>query len=285
MPRSYYDLRVRPAVDIDELAGELADTGLLGACEADGIAHFYWPAESWNPFILDLLRLLLRERGMPIEAVDVSLEVVPDQDWNVVWAQSVKPVRIGRRFLIRQSWNPVGPQPGIIELVIDPKRAFGSGFHATTQLLLEWLESTVRKADRVLDLGTGSGVLAMAAVRLGAASALGIDCDPEAVECASENAAANGFGAELEFRLESIERLETSGFDIVVANLDRNTLLRFAREVADAAGHLGRLCLSGIQPHDRAEILSAFAEHGGRHSGQWQKDEWLALEIDFRCPR
>src|SRR5512135_3132469 len=224
MPRSYYDLRVQPAVDIDELAGELADTGLLGACEADGIAHFYWPAESWNPFILDLLRLLLRERGMPIEAVDVSLEVVPDQDWNVVWAQSVKPVRIGRRFLIRQSWNPVDPQPGIIELVIDPKRAFGSGFHATTQLLLEWLESAVRKADRVLDLGTGSGVLAMAAVRLGAASALGIDCDPEAVECARENAAANGFGAELEFRLESIERLETTGFDIVVANLDRNTL-------------------------------------------------------------
>jgi ribosomal protein L11 methyltransferase len=210
---------------------------------------------------------------------------VPDRDWNVVWAQSVKPVRIGRRFLIRQTWNPVDPQPGTVELVIDPKRAFGTGFHVTTQLLLEWLESAVRENDRVLDVGTGSGILAMAAVRLGAASALGIDCDPEAVECARENAVANGFGPELEFRLQSIERLETTGFHIVVANLDRNTLLRFAREVARAAGRYGRLCLSGIQPQDLADILSAFAGHGGRCSGQWHRDEWLALEVDFQCPR
>ncbi len=282
MPRSFHDLKVRPAVGTEEVAGELADTGLLGVFEADGVAHFYWPSESWNPSILDLARLLLLKRGTPADALDVSLEVLPDQDWNTAWAQSVRPVRIGHRLLIRQSWNPVDAQPGVIELVIDPKRAFGTGFHATTQLLLEWLERAVRTNDRVLDVGTGSGVLAMAAVRLGAACALGIDCDPEAVECARENAALNGFGAELDFRLDTVERLETAGFDIVVANLDRNTLLRFAREVAHAARHGGRLCLSGIQPQDLPEILSAFAQHGGRHSGQWQREEWLALEISFQ---
>jgi ribosomal protein L11 methyltransferase len=282
MPSNYFDLRVRAAFDVEELAGELAGTGLLGASEADGLAHFYWPSESWDPAILDTFRHLLQERGAAVEAADLSLEVVPDQDWNAVWAQSVKPVRVGRRFLIRQSWNPVDAQPGVIELIIDPKRAFGTGFHATTQLLLEWLEGVVRENDLVLDAGTGSGVLAMAAVRLGAASALGIDCDPEAIECALENAAANGFGAELQIRLEGIVGLEATGFDIVVANLDRNTLSRFARELAHAVGRRGKLCVSGIQPQDLADILSAFAEHGGRNSGRWEREDWLALEISFQ---
>ena len=282
MPPDYIDLRVRAVFDVEELTGELAETGLLGASEADGFAHFYWPSASWNPAVLDSFRHFLKKRGIAAETVDLSVEAVPDQDWNIAWAQFVKPVRVGRRFLIRQSWNPVDPQPGVIELVIDPKRAFGTGFHATTQLLLEWLEGAVRENHRVLDVGTGSGVLAMAAIRLGAASALGIDCDPEAVECARENAVANGFGAELQFRLESVERLETTGFDLVAANLDRNTLLRFAREITHAVGHRGRLCLSGIQPQDLADILSTFAEHGGTSSGQWERDEWLALEIGFQ---
>lgn len=282
MPPDYIDLRVRAAFDVEELTGELAETGLLGACEADGFAHFYWPSASWNPAILDTFRYLLTKRGIAAETVGLSVEEVPDQDWNIVWAQSVRPVRVGRRFLIRQSWNPVNPQSGVIELVIDPKRAFGTGFHATTQLLLEWLEGAVRKDHRVLDVGTGSGVLAMAAIRLGAASALGIDCDPEAVECALENAIANGFGAELQFRLESVESLQSTGFDLVAANLDRSTLLRFAREITHAVGHRGKLCLSGIQPQDLADILSTFAEHGGRSSGRWQRDEWLALEIGFQ---
>jgi ribosomal protein L11 methyltransferase len=285
VPRSYLDLRVRSAVDITDLAGELADTGLLGASEADGTTHFYWSSESWSPAILDSFRALLEGRGIPVDASDLSLEVVPDQDWSVLWAQSVKPVRIGRRLLIRQSWNPVCAQPGVIELVIDPKRAFGTGFHATTQLLLEWLEDAVREGDRALDVGTGSGVLAMAAVRLGACSALGIDCDPDAVECAHENAISNGFGTELELRFESIEKLESAGFDIVVANLDRNTLLRFSRELSHTVGRQGRLCLSGIQPQDLEDILPAFAEHGGGSSGQWQREDWLALEIRFEFPQ
>lgn len=290
MPRSCLALRVRAAIDSEELAAELADTGLLGASEAEGEAHFYWPSECWSPAILDLARRLLEERGIQVDAATLSLQEVPDRDWNSLWAQSVRPIRIGRRLLIRQSWNPVDAQSGVIELVIDPKRAFGTGFHSTTQLLLEWLEDAVRGKERVLDVGTGSGVLAMAALRLGAASALGIDSDPEAIECALENAAANGFGTELEFCIESVEKLVPGGFDIVIANLDRNTLLRFAREMTHAVGRQGRLCLSGIQAEDFADISRAFADHGGRIHGQWQRDDWLALEIRFqtdqggKCP-
>src|SRR5512143_2093813 len=118
MPPDYFDRRVRVGFDVEELTGELAEKGLLGASEADGFAHFYWPSASWNPAILESFRHLLKKRGIAAEAVDLSVEAVPDQDWNLVWAQSVKPVRVGRRFLIRQSWNPVDPQSGVIELVI-----------------------------------------------------------------------------------------------------------------------------------------------------------------------
>jgi ribosomal protein L11 methyltransferase len=278
---SYVEVRVRAAIDGGELAGELADTGLLGASEADDTFFLYWPSEAWNPAILDAVGLKLRERSIPVDASTLSVKVVPDRDWNSLWSQSVKPVRIGRRFLIRQSWNPVESQAGLIELVIDPRRAFGTGFHATTQLLLEWLEDAIRGNERFLDVGTGSGVLAMAAVRLGAAFALGIDCDSEAIECAAESAAANSFGPELELRLESIEKLETGGFDVVVANLDRNTILRFAGELARTVGPQGRLCLSGIQEEDSADVLPAFAAHRGLAAGHWKREDWLALEIRF----
>ena len=278
---SYVELRVQVAIDSGEIAGELADTGLLGASEVDGTLFLYWPSEAWNQAILESVGLKLQERGLHVDASTLSVKVVPDQDWNSLWAQSVRPLRIGRRFLIRQSWNPVESQPGLIELVIDPRRAFGTGFHATTQLLMEWLEDAIRGNERVLDVGTGSGVLAMAAVRLGAAFALGIDCDPEAIECAAESAAANSFGPELELRLESIEELETGGFDVVVTNLDRNTILRFAGELARTVGPQGRLCLSGIQGEDSADVLPAFAAHGGLPAGQWKREDWLALEIHF----
>lgn len=272
---------MRAAIDSEELASELADTGLLGSSEMDGMVCLYWPSESWSPAILGPLRQFLRERGVSVDDSTLSMSVVPDQDWNSLWAQSVGPIRIGSRFLIRQSWNPVETEAGLIELIIDPKRAFGTGFHATTQLIIEWLEGAVLGNERILDIGTGSGVLAMAAVRLGAAFALGIDSDPEAIDCALENAAANGFGAELEFRLADAGRLDPASYDIVVANLDRNTLLHFAREISRAVGRQGRLCLSGIQEDQISDISLAFSDQGGRVVGQWQREEWLALEIRF----
>ena len=124
---------------------------------------------------------------------------------------------MGRIAAADYSWNTrphsselarADPEFSGIELVIDPRRAFGTGYHATTQLVVEWLEAHVRGGGVVLDVGTGSGILAMTAIRLGAASALGVDNDPVAVECAREYAVLNGFGPELELRVASFEDLD-----------------------------------------------------------------------------
>ena len=130
---------------------------------------------------------------------DIRVEELSDQDWNRQWAESVRPIRIGRRIVIRPSWEPVALQAQDIEIVLDPKQAFGTGHHATTRMLLERLEDLIHGGESVLDVGTGSGILAMVALRLGAASALGVECDPVAVDCARDYARENGFGSGSKF--------------------------------------------------------------------------------------
>ena len=163
---------------------------------------------------------------------------------------------------IRQSWHAADPEFRGIELVIDPKRAFGTGYHATTQLVVEWLEEHIRGGERVLDVGTGSAILAMTAIRLGAASALGLDNDPVAVECAAEYAALNGFGGELELRVASFEDLDAGKFDVIVANLDIRTLPRLCEFLKRLMADGAIACLSGLQEQDYEEVAAALAQAG-----------------------
>ena len=277
MTKRHAELKVRAAVDAEELVGELAGTGLLGASEADGEVRLYWSEELWHPSVLDVVKAWLAAQDAPVSDAGLSMEWVEDRDWNSAWMQSIRPIRIGR-LLIRQSWNVVEAPDGVIELVIDPKRAFGSGYHATTQLLLEWIQNGACAGKRVLDIGTGSGVLAMAALRLGAASALGIDSDAEAIECARENAAANGFGQELTLCVGTLEALRMASWDLVLANLDRNTLLRNAGGLAALAPPGGRILISGLLTEDLDEIVRAFSDAGCKAGACREQAGWIAQE-------
>jgi ribosomal protein L11 methyltransferase len=277
----YLDVCVAAPVDSGDLMGILPEEGLLGASEENGVTHLYYIGEAWNATTLEKLRVALVALDVVAPATGISIRALEDQDWNASWAQSVKPIFIGKRILIRQSWNPVEAPAGGIELVIDPKRAFGTGYHATTQLLAECLEHAVRSGDCVLDVGTGSGILAMVALRLGAGRALGIDNDPVAIECARENAALNRFGSELRLLTASIEDIGEEAFDVIVANLDRNTLLRYATALAKNLRAGGCLLVSGLQQADREDILAALVARGGVLRDQRAREEWIALELTF----
>lgn len=207
----------------------------------------------------------------------IYIERLPEEDWNADWSRAVKPVRIGRRTVIRPSWERASLKPGDIELILDPKRAFGTGHHATTQLLIEWLEDIIRGGEQVLDAGTGSGILAMVALRLGARSAVGIDCDAVAVDCAMEYAAANGFGTELELRRARLEDVGGRRFDVVLANLDRRTLLQ---SVGPLLGHLHAgavLLLSGLLAQEEDAVRAAFADAGCRLKERREREGWIAF--------
>ena len=195
---------------------------------------------------------------------DIRVEELPDQDWNRQWAQSFRPIRVGRRIVIRPSWEPMALQAQDIEIVLDPKHAFGTGYHATTQLLLEWLEDLIHGGEFVMDVGTGSGILAMVALRLGAASALGVESDPDAVDCARDYATENWLGDHLEFRCGTLEDIDRQGElrpDLVLANLDRQTLLLLCDELAQYVSHGSRLAIRHLarsRARDRRGVLQGW---------------------------
>jgi len=280
MPQNYVEVTIPALVDSGELLGMLQDGEALGAWEGDGVLHLYWPESRWSSGVLEELKQALSRLGAGGMASHIGVSALPDRDWDALWSMSLEPIRIGR-FRIRQSWNPADPSLEGVDLIIDPKRAFGTGYHATTQLILEWLEDHISGGEHVLDFGTGTGILAMAALRLGAARAVGIDDDPVAIECAGENAAVNNFGPEIDLRTGSLENLDKEKFDIIVANLDRNTVLRLYDRLKDHLVPGGRICLSGLLIEDFADIAVMLATAGGRIVERREREEWMAIEVHF----
>jgi ribosomal protein L11 methyltransferase len=277
MSRNFVDVTVRTEIEAGEVLGRLENGECLGSWEEGGIIHLYWPGGRWNDALLgDLKRVL---ESLDIEGADVRVCSVEDQDWNAAWAASLKPVRLGRNIRIRQSWNPRDPSFSGIELVLDPRRAFGTGYHATTQLVIEWLEEHIKGEERVLDVGAGSGILSMIAIRIGAGSALGIDNDAVAVECARQYAVENGFGPELEFRVTSFESLDPGRYDTIMANIDGRTLTRLSQFLPNLLHRKGIACYSGLQEQDLGEVEGALSAAGLCITNRTQRDEWLALEI------
>src|SRR5688572_9487235 len=153
MSKNFVEVQIKTCVDSGELLAMLDDPDLLGTWEDNGILHLYWPDERWTSKTLEGLRNALR-------GFEFTVARLEEQDWNATWARSIQPISIGARVFIRQSWNSVSLPPGSIELIIDPKQAFGTGYHASTQLLVEWLVEKISGGESVLDLGTGSGILA-----------------------------------------------------------------------------------------------------------------------------
>lgn len=277
--QEWIEVNLASSVDAGDLLGRLGDPSVAGAWQDNGTTRLYWPRAGWSPDTLRRIRQALREMGLEQAAVPITVADVAEQDWNEQWARSVTPIRIGRRLVVRPSWARVDLSPSDVELILDPKQAFGTGHHATTALLLEWLQEVIRGGESVLDVGTGSGILAMAAIRLGARAALGIDHDPVAIECAREYAVVNNFGPELDLRVATLEAVGTMPVDLILANLDRKTLLDSARFFAPFLMRGARLFVSGILPEDRSDLAAAFADSGASIAGSRERDGWLALEL------
>lgn len=275
----WIDVQVRISMDAGELAGLLNDQWMAGSWQEDGLIHLYWPQERWKSEIHEELTALVQRLGA--DAASMTIHSLPDADWNAAWARSVKPLRVGQRVLIRPSWESVTVNADDVEIILDPKQAFGTGHHATTQLLLEWLEAQIRGGERVLDVGTGSGILAMVALKLGAASAWGIDHDPVAIDCARGYAVENGFGTELRLDTSHLGTISAHRFDVVLANLDRRTLLEVRDALPRFLHRYGQLALSGILADDRADLVNAFSQAGSTLAWERARDGWLAMAFTF----
>jgi ribosomal protein L11 methyltransferase len=178
---------------------------------------------------------------------------VEDQDWVRLTQAQFRPVRVSPRLWVVPSWHRP-PDPSAVTLLLDPGLAFGTGTHPTTRLCLQWLDAHLRGGEDVLDYGCGSGILAIAAARLGARSATGVDIDPGAVEVSRGNAARNGVAAQF----FTAEAAPAHQFDIVLANILANPLRVLAPALAAATRSGGRVVLSGILAGQRQDVATAY---------------------------
>ena len=279
--KSFIDVHIAIPVDAAELAGLLSDEGMLGVWEQDGVIHVYWDRETWNDHARVSINRAIQQLGGSPDHEHIAVKWVPWQDWNAKWTEMVQPIQIGQRIVVRPSWVRVDLPPNGIELILDPKQAFGTGHHITTQLLGEWLEEYIEGGERVLDAGTGSGLLAMMALRLGAQYALGVDYDAVAIDCAKEYAKLNQFGDELDLRTTDIKDMPDDSFDLIVANIDRRTLLASHHALSKVSKNDTVLLMSGILQSDQKEIVEHYSENGWRCLGVRGQEDWIAIQ--FQC--
>ena len=187
------------------------------------------------------------------EAPAIVRWTVAEQDWVRATQSQFGPIRIAEDFFIVPTWSPA-PARGVV-IRLDPGLAFGTGSHPTTRLCLEWLHETLRGGERVLDYGCGSGILAIAAKRLGASVVEGTDVDAQALAASAENARANG----VEARFAAPDALGDARYDAVVANILANPLALLAPAIAQRTAPGGRLALSGILEAQADEVIAAYA--------------------------
>jgi len=209
--------------------------------------------------------------GVTGAGTDLTLRYVEEADWANAWKAFYKPFRVGRRLVVTPPWEHPELAAADIPLVIDPGMAFGTGSHPTTQLCLVALEDHVMPDTSVADIGTGSGILAIAAAKLGARPVAANDNDPLAVRIARENAAANGVSVEV------TDALPSSQYDVVVTNILADVIIGMATELHGLLSPGGILIASGIIDTRESDVRQALEGIGLTHSETRRQTEWVAL--------
>jgi len=211
-----------------------------------------------------------------LACTDFSHQFIADEDWTRAWMRDFKPLRFGRRLWIVPS-HCEPPQDAAVSVTLDPGLAFGTGTHATTALCLEWLDQLDLEGKTVLDFGCGSGVLAIAALKLGAARAFCVDHDPQAIQATRDNSARNGLAERIE--IATPDRLPQPCADVVVANILAGPLIDLAPSLAAWAKPDAQLGLSGVLLDQGRAVRRAY-EGLFDQIEIWQQSDWLLIKAN-----
>ena len=255
------------------LIAELADLDFESFEEKEHLLVAYIPSARWDDVKREQILMWLSATDA---TAALEVEVIPDQNWNRLWEETIGPVLVDP-FLIKPTWRevPIEYKDRIL-LEIDPKMSFGTGYHETTRLMLRLMPDFVKEGDRVLDAGTGTGVLAIAALKLGAVKAMTFDIDPWSQENAVENFFLNGVQDRARMIHGGIEKVPSGHFDVIVANINLNVILGLLPEFSERLVTHGNLLVSGVLTGDRDRVVSAASRNGLDVSDELQENEWWA---------
>lgn len=261
----------------DAAAGTMREQPLFGE-PGEPIEQIWFDTEVTALFAEDadipaIMHMVTQIAQLPSQP-DYRLAYIEEQDWVRLTQSQFNPIQISSRLWIVPTWHQP-PDASAINLVLDPGLAFGTGSHPTTKLCLAWLDENLKKGDTVLDYGCGSGILAIAALKLSAGHVLGVDIDPRAITASHENADRNRCDpSKIKFATENSE--STSQFDVVVANILANPLMMLAPILISATQRGGYIVLSGILKEQANEVLDIYQQWFNMQIAR-EEEGWVLL--------
>ena len=278
MNETYLDIHIAVPHDgqgREILPAALSELGFEGFLEDDSGIHCYIKKKAWKNCIEDVIKEFSVQFHLPFIELLATTELT-NKNWNEEWEKSIQPIRVTERIIITPSWHPVNETDKIV-LTIDPKMTFGTGYHETTRLVLRFMEQFITPQSFVLDIGTGTGILAIAAVKLGARHAVGIDIDELSLENGIENTERNNVADKVEIRVGSLETISESAFDIILANIIRNTIVELMDGMLAKLSPCGTILFSGLLKTDQPVMEQALHQHGLNIVAVIQENDWIAI--------
>jgi len=269
----YFDIQpeLQPASDI--LIAQLAQWPFDSFEETPTGINAYIPTAEFQPDILQQIDILQQ----PEFQIQYRIENIEPVNWNETWEQQFEPIRIDDRCLIRAHFHPAESYP--FEIVITPKMSFGTGHHETTYMMLQWILEDDLHGKSVLDMGSGTAVLAILAALQGAKPVTAIDNDPWCYENATENCQTNHC-EHIEVELGDATALAGRQYDVIIANINRNILLHDMSDYVTSLHPKGQLYISGFYTQDIEVLNDCCAALGLQCTGQKSKNNWASLRFD-----
>ena len=259
---------------LSSILWELEITGINE--EVNCLKVFADESTNLNPDIISsFLRKLQNEKLL--FNFTVEEKILEEKNWNEEWERSINVIEISDKIIIKPTFRNYEEKSGQVIISIDPKMSFGTGEHSTTKLMLHFVEKYVKDGMKVLDVGSGTGILAIASIKLGAKSAIAVDNDEWCLGNGKENCELNKVSDKIDVRLGLVQDIPDKDFDLILANIQKNVLIEISSEVANHLAEKGKLVLSGLLGSDENDIKEVYEKFGLKMIDRQQMGEWIAV--------
>ncbi len=263
--------------NVDILSSILWELDITGINEEENYLKVFSNSENnldTDDIILQLKKL---QKENLLNNFKVEESVVEEKNWNEEWEKSLDVIHISDIIVIKPSFKEYEKQNNEIVITIDPKMSFGTGEHATTRLIIHLLEKYIKPGTKILDTGTGTGLLSILSIKLGATKVIGFDVDEWCFENAKENCLINDVADNIEIRIGEINIIREDDFDVILANIQKNILIDLKEEFQKRLKNKGLVLLSGLLKDDEQEIINKYTETGFTYIETQQMEEWIAI--------
>lgn len=304
---NYYELRISINPEIEDIVSDICFSNfdcegvvlaeetykdLVMTATTKGTLRVFLTDLNCNPVeLLKTERELLKERGFSDEELgswEITVDEKENQDWSKKWKEKWTVTHVTDKIAVVPSWLTYEPKEGEITITLDPGCAFGTGTHQTTQLCMKAIEKYLKKGDKVADIGTGSGILSICAIKFGASSAYGCDIDDTVIDVCRENAKINGIDvdypqgegnpAPVKFELNTADKI-TEKFDFVCANILHNVLAEIMGDLKNIMKDDAKMSLSGILDEKKPIVLEAIEREGLKIIDTISQDQWISFVV------